>query len=223
MASFCFGDVSPSPVQRRLAVAALARAAAREVAPQEASLPPDFLRAALAATAGWPVGHSQIDRSKFVPSGRAAAGTVSASRFAGWASLAAGVAGLCVSGLLVFHSLQEVDAPEMTRLPRAETPAKWLPELSPASRGPHASAAREPATYVRLSPDLKRALRAFLANPAGAEVELLHALVPLAGTARHIRLDERLAALLRENRPLTGIRVENEAGELLLLPPGRAP
>lgn len=199
LAAACFGDGEVLPAQLRLIRSSLDRL--EEAGAGAISVPPDLIEQALAATAAHP------PRPVLRP----------------WMRMAAGVALLCTTGLLAVHVLRQIEEPELAALPIVETPAKRSPNVAPASRGPHASAAREPAPYVSLSPELKRALSAYLSNPAGAEAGLLRALGPYAARVQHVRLDDRLVALLRENRPLAGIRVETENGELLLLPPGVSP
>jgi len=212
LAAACFGDGEVLPAQLRLIRSSLDRL--EEAGAGAVSVPPDLIEQALAAT---------VVRRPVEQLLAATAAHRPRPVLRPWMRMAAGVALLCTTGLLAVHVLRQIEEPELAALPIVETPAKRSPNVAPASRGPHASAAREPAPYVSLSPELKRALSAYLSNPAGAEAGLLRALGPYAARAQHVRLDDRLVALLRENRPLAGIRVETENGELLLLPPGVSP
>lgn len=203
LAAACFGDGQVPAAQSQLIRSALDRLGGAGT--EASNMPPDLIEQALAATV------ARRPRPVVRP----------------WMRLAAGVAVLSATGLLALHVLRDSEETEFAGLPLVETPAGRLPNVSLASREAQAEssvrAASEPATYVRLSPELKRALRAYLVDPSTAPA-MLNALGPFAGRAHHVRLDDRLAALLRENRPLAGIRVEAEEGEgLLLLPPGRAP
>ncbi|TAJ42071.1 MAG: hypothetical protein EPO55_03310 [Reyranella sp.] len=203
LAVACFGDGQVSAAQSRLIRSALDRLGA--AASDAANMPPGLIEQALAATVGC------RPRPVVRP----------------WMRLAAGVVVLSATGLLALHVLRDSAESEFAAPPFVETPAGRPPNVSLASREAqaesHVRAASEPVTYVRLSPELKRALRAYLTDPSTAPA-VLNALGPLAGRVHHVRLDDRLAVLLRENRPLAGIRVEaEEGGGLLLLPPGRAP
>jgi len=220
LASFCFGDGLPSPEQRRLAVAALNRVVEREVAPRDDGLPSDLLRAALAATSNGPAGHSPVGRPAFAPPERAAAGTVRASRFVSWAGLAAGVAGVCLASWLIFRPSVDLGPQHVSVVGATGATSEGpSPPSSVSSIGNDAADVR----LVPLTPELRRGLRRFADDPAGARQDLSALLPGLADRGREISLSDRLLAVLRTDGPAAAIRVERRGPALRLQLPDEVP
>lgn len=220
LASFCFGDGLPSPERRRLVVAALNRVVEREVAPRDDGLPSDLLRAALAATSGRAVGNSQLGQSESLPLERAAAGTVRASRFVAWAGLAAGVAGFCLVSWLIFRPSTDAGPQQASVVASSGmTPEGPSPPSSVSAIGNDAADVR----LVPLTPELRRGLRRFADDPAGARQDLLALLPGMADRGREIALSDRLVAVLRADGAASVIRVERSGPALRLQLPDEAP
>lgn len=198
LASICFGDVPPSPAQRRLLVEALSNVAASEAAAREDNLPPELLRAALVATTHRPGAVAAL----------AAAGTVRGSRFATWTSLAAGVAIFCLASWLIVQPSIDRGSPVLT----AATPGN-LPMADEAAD----------IRLVPLTPELRRGLRRFADDPAGSRQGLAALLPGVADRAQDIVLSDRLRAVLEPEGAASAVRVERRGRSLRLLLPEETP
>lgn len=224
LASICFGAAPASPAQRRLAVAALERVAARDAAPPEDSLSPELLGAALAATARWPINRSAFDGAAVGRTERAAAGTVRGSRLATWVSLAAGVAGFCLASWLIVRPSIDAGPQQASVAPSVSVAAS-----APSEHGPQPGAAAsvtEVTTDIRLvplTPELRRGLRRFADDPGGARQDLTALLPGLADRARDIALSDRLLAIVRSDGPAPAIHAERSGPALRLQLPEEAP
>lgn len=200
LASACFGDAEPPSAQRRLIRSALHRIDAGNV-------PPGLIEEALAATGQAP---ERVEEPRAAVVMRAAA----AARGRPWLSMAAGLL-VIVAAALLAHPLFRDDDRDVASFPASNRSSGGRPNAETASQASQGSSVRQ-APFLRATPELKRALRAYLADPAAGRPALEQALGRHAAGVDDVRLDDGLIELLKSNRPFLGVLIDEDGSGLVL-------